>query len=191
MKILITLIVAILLVAFQHLMLDQTEELALRQAPIYQEPPDSMFGGRPASASNSDDLYTQIQAENAKKIFYLSKFSHYSQYKKQYVEPIKEKLDLVVNIAFGVLYVLLSGYLLVLIRLKAIELLPNVKAVGVAVANLPSKVNKLPAIKSRQLNTAVKEFESAKTLYENGLMSEGDFLKKKAELRHRMDVLST
>lgn len=191
MKILITLIVAILLFACQHLMLNKTEELALSQAPIYQEPPDSMFGGKPAPASSSDDIYTRWQADTDIKIFALKKFSHYSQYKKQYVEPIKEKLDLGVNIVFGSFYVLLFGYLLVLIRRKAIELLPNVKAVGVAVANLPSKVNKLPAIKSRQLNTAVKEFESAKTLYENGLMSEGDFLKKKAELRHRMDVLST
>lgn len=191
MKILITLIVAILLVACQNLMLNQTEELALRQAPEYQEPPDSMFGGRPASASSSADIFTRMQADNDIKIFHLKKFSHYNQYKRQYVEPTKEKLDLVVNIVFGVFYVLLFGYLLFLIRLKAIELLPKLKTVGVAVADLPSKVNELPAMKSRQLNTAVKEFESAKTLYENGLMSEENFLKKKAELRRRMDGLST
>jgi hypothetical protein len=192
MKILIALLIFFAFGVTHLVALSQSELYALKYAPEYHLPPEAMFGVKPEPSSEYSSPMMQREAELKERIYSLRKAADYANYKAKYVYPLMEKFEFKVNIAFYCLYSILFMYVFLTGVSKFIDYCAKIKD---DVASLSSSglnmLGKLNPIKVRKLNAAVKEFESAKILHENGLLSEQDFQKKKSDIRKRMDKLSS
>lgn len=121
----------------------------------------------------------------------LQKRWHYQKYVSTYVEPIQDKINIVVGIFFSLGYMILAflagrvfyrwmqadGGRIIFGSLRRLWCFP-IKILG----NLGLKTLFL----NHQLKVAETEFLRLKSLFDNGLITENEFLTKKAEIERKI-----
>jgi hypothetical protein len=188
----------IALIILQISILSQTEIIALSFAPEYQEPSDSAFGGRPAMPSSiqtNDEtrslVYEMHMYETAERIYSLDKRQHYQRYFDKHVLPVQQKVVTAINLTFLIIYLTIAVFLLVRfyrwLSAGGEAVLTNITSQIVGTpGRLFSKIGIKTALTKHKLNRAETEFNQAKTLFDNGLISEDVFLTKKQEIEQRI-----
>lgn len=104
----------------------------------------------------------------------------YTRYELDVLSPIAEKIALTANVVYGILYTVLAASFAWALALWLRRATAPAKQLVVERFRV---ANKMPSfITSARLSKAEKEFRTLRSLQENGLISEADFLARKQRL---------
>ncbi len=192
-KLLPILIIAALVGGAHSGLLAYAETYAKERAPRYVEPTVAEIGPAPSPAGPSDSMYDRRMAELAENIYDAEKGLHYSKYFRKHIEPRQKEFETWTNRSFIVVYVLLSAlFVWALYRTLADNANRIKRGAHYAFVRLPARAfreSRLAKLGQRhRLKVAAKEFETAKSLYENGLLSAEEFERRKNSIRQTLNA---
>lgn len=120
----------------------------------------------------------QLMARDGKSLLAAQYFSHRRAYEQEHVEPRAEELRNRHHVFFGAVYVVIALFVLrAILKWFTAQVLPAIRS---RAKRLKEAV---PILANLKLHQAENDFATVKNLYENGLITEEMFLKRKAELR--------
>lgn len=184
------------------LWLESAEAIAERLVPAYvpmsaedvfkaaelpcNRPPGAASGCLNAQPPNStDSMYVQIQGRSQFIVESLSlravNLRHQRDYKDRVIAPKAKSLVIGGQVSFGFLYVAAALYLILLLKDTFVVLR--------RVVVLPPVFTGRGRAGSWTLSRAQREFATLKSLYDNGLITEAAFLKRKQDLVARLGKL--
>lgn len=194
--ILLALVLAGLIVG-HNAILDNSLDIAKGFASVpYQPVSDEELGLQPLAAvaphaDAVDRVLTKAYNSNLEKSNALARYAHYLNYLSTSVRPLQKQIDFYANIAFSLAYLLLAAF-------TATSFYRWMQAVGGVVVSggfrrlcgvagrLTGGLGLKGAIRNHQLGRAEAEFVRLKNLFDNGLVTEAEFLAKKVELASKI-----
>ncbi|MGE3349481.1 MAG: hypothetical protein AB7I35_18790 [Ramlibacter sp.] len=139
----------------------------------------------PLPASTSGDLFDQLQDKSRFRSetysLLIASAQHREAYEDRVIAPKAKLLQISSHVGFGFLYAAAVLYLCILLKNTYLTLRPFLV--------IPTALKKRRRAASWKLNRAEREFATLKTLYENGLITEQAFLKRKQDLMQRLGNL--
>lgn len=186
-KIIFSLIILIGIIILHNLILDNSEKIASDYAIPYQEISDEE-----AYSQLLNGRYGAIYREHASKSsISTQKFINYRKYVSQYVAPIQSKIEFAANISFSIIYMISTLFLVKnfyrWIRSdKGIIIFVGLKKFSYFPINLLSRLGLKKLLLNHQLKLTEKEFLRVKNLFDNGLITEEEFLTKKREIKTKI-----
>jgi hypothetical protein len=191
-KIIFFLISFILIVFLHNLTLDSSLKIALKYSTPYEETMGANSGEFPNEPVDASS-YEKIIYETNKTIFFLKKRQHHSKYIEDYVNPLQNKIKTVANITFSIIYIEFLIFLIFILykwmsineKFNLFFLKKIFKPYCFVLLKIKNTGIKNILMRGR-LNYAEKEFNRLKNFYDNGLISEDEFIQKKDEIKNKI-----
>ena len=186
-RIFLSVVLALLLVGIGSLQ-TISYEVAAYLAPAYEYPGDDALGGRPTPDEYGWKYPTY---ENALWHFQLRQESDRNGYESKHIEPIQRRIERQAEQVFAILLV---GFSLVCF-VRGVRWIGSNRVkikLGISRAftcfpfSLLSNLRGGKAAQVRRMNAAVREMELAKSLLNDGLISESRFLEQKEALKTKL-----